>query len=804
MFRATGSVFGPLNVWRNRFAVSIRRFTYLLVLVCLSVGSVLQAYVPAVYAALPYQAETAAADVTLKAGTDTQITLKFKNVGTEPWIAGTKNVAVYLYGKTSVFAHPTWLKDDMPGLLLQSKVLPGQTGSAVFTVRAPATNGTYTERFLLSSGPNTWVKGSVKTVVIHVTGGSSAATTPTVKAPVAAAPASSAPVALTLADAFAWKASLVDKGGIEWQLDPGGHTIVTLAFQNKGTSTWVKEGSYPLWLITQNGRKSLFKDFAWKSDVQTALLSETKVAPGGIGHFTLELRAPNLPGFFQETFQLAIGGKQQVVGSAVTLPIRVSTPPEYAAKGITNSNDNSLAISSTPSSNAGTTNGVYKALLLLKSANTVSLSGNGRLALTYGFKNIGQADWSRVSLRISGVMPALSGKLSSVQDESWYSSIEPVVTTKPTKAGEIGFMGFTIKAPVKMGKYVASFHLYADGQRVDDGELDIPITVTADGYIEPEAVTPAAQPAAPGSVSTLLPLSGDMASLPSEPIIRVGLFATTDDQMVVRSNSGGFSLQQNGVNVCQFSAGEIVTVRYDRSTKISKASGPRCTSQSSGIYIVVADDGLSPLELTDFSRPVSWLPGANDNKFRGKLELRYTPATDLVWIINELPIEYYLKGSGETSNSSPMEYQKALLTAARTYAMYHVNRGTKHANENYIVDAKYDQVYRGYGAEIRNPVVNQGIDATRGQIVTYQGKLAITPYYSRSDGRTRGWTEVWGGSGYPWLVSVQVPWDNGRVLWGHGVGMSATGAIGMANDGKNYQEILKWFYTGTELRAAYK
>jgi len=287
-------------------------------------------------------------------------------------------------------------------------------------------------------------------------------------------------------------------------------------------------------------------------------------------------------------------------------------------------------------------------------------------------------------------------------------------------------------------------------------------------------------------------------------MIRVGLFATTDDQMIARAVTGGFTLTESGNLICRFEAGESITVTYDRTTGVSRAFGPRCTSQTSGVYVASASDGISPLELTDFSRPVSWLPGANDNTFRGKLELRYAKATDSVWIINELPIEWYLKGIGETSNSSPQEYQRALLTAARTYAMYHVQRGTKHADENYTVDGKYDQVYRGYGAESRNPNVVAAVEATRGQIVTYQGKLALTPYYSRSDGRTRSWTEVWGGGPYAWLMSVPVPWDNGRTLWGHGVGLSATGALGMAADGKIYDRILAHFYTGTELRRAYK
>jgi stage II sporulation protein D len=153
---------------------------------------------------------------------------------------------------------------------------------------------------------------------------------------------------------------------------------------------------------------------------------------------------------------------------------------------------------------------------------------------------------------------------------------------------------------------------------------------------------------------------------------------------------------------------------------------------------------------------------------------------------------------------SPIEFQKALMTAARTYAYYHWTRGTKHEEEFYTVDAKFDQVYRGYGAEARSPKIVKGVNETRGQIVTYNGSLAITPYFSRSDGRTRSWGEVWaGGSQYPWLVTVPVPWDAGKTLWGHGVGMSASGALGMANDGKGYREILQLFYTGTGLMRFY-
>ena len=35
--------------------------------------------------------------------------------------------------------------------------------------------------------------------------------------------------------------------------------------------------------------------------------------------------------------------------------------------------------------------------------------------------------------------------------------------------------------------------------------------------------------------------------------------------------------------------------------------------------------------------------------------------------------------------------------------------------------------------------------------------------------------------------------------YGHGVGMSQTGADSLAKQGKNYEEIIKHFYTGVEV-----
>lgn len=753
---------------------------------------------PALAATAPYLAQVSTGAVTVAPGSSISITLKFKNIGTKTWIRGKSATAVYVYGASSIFGHPTWLKDDLPALIDQSQVKPGQMASATFVVQAPNVPGVYVERFLLSSGVGAWIKGSVVPVTFTVATPQPvqvAVAKPAADTPITPA---SAPSDSVVPSSSLYKGELVSRGGIEWQAQPGERISADITFKNTGTVTWKRDGAQFLSLYTWSPkyRKSAFKDVSWITDIDTAKLKDVEVKPGQTGMIHLVMTAPQASGSYQESFQLALENAAWIDGGSVTLPIRVGVSTELAA---TSKPDvgSPASVGSVTSSSVGT----YSSVLLLTSNKEVKIAGSERLLITHGFKNEGTATWQNRALKLVSVAPAL-GAYSNVYDSSWLTTDKATETSGTTAPGEIGFLSYTLKAPAKSGSYQVIFQLMANGQDVDGGEVTIPVTVTSDGLVDS---TPIPVPSAPITPNATQPLNGDESSLPNEPLIRVGLFKTTDDTLIVRAVQTAMIVTQNGTTVCTVPQGQAVTDVYDRVNRVYKLSGSGCTGQSSGWYVFVATDGVSPLEITDYSRPVSWLPGANDNTFRAKLELRYTPATDSVWVINELLIESYLVGIAETSNVSPLEYQKALLTAARTYAMYHVNRGTKHANEYYIVDAHLDQVYRGYGQEARSPNIVDGVRLTRGQIVTYNGALAITPYFSRSDGRTRNWNEVWGGSGFPWLVSVPVPYDVGQTLWGHGVGLSARGALYMASkDNATYDAILTHFYQGTELRRAYK
>lgn len=748
----------------------------------------------------------------LEVGKTSTVTLTIKNTGIAIWkSSGANYTSLYRWDPVrkieliSPFAVSAWKTSKQP-LALTQDVKPGESVTFSYPIQAPAVAGVYKEPFILTAEDAAWIKQTAFVLDFEVTKSANTG----VSAPIAA-PSVSVPVPANVSSPTVnnteWSAELVDRGGSEWQIEAEDRVTIEIAFKNTGSRTWTREGGafvslYAVDATMQKERASAFKDARWPSATKAAVLRESSVRTGEVGHFRFDLRAPKTPGSYKESFMLAAENAAWISGTRLVLPITVpgrgefvSTAPPAEAVALPSS---STPVASSPSRPAGT----YAALLLLQSVKSATLLGNGSQEFTVGFKNIGTSAWSSRGMTFASLEPAKTGKAYSVRDAAWLSATDLVSVSGVTKPGEIGFLTFRVKAPSLKGSYVVHLRLTADQGAVEGGDLQIPMTVTQNGYVEPDPI-PTPSPTAPVStpssqpVYNAIPLTGDVSSLSDEPIIRVGLFKTTDDQMIIRAKHVPFVVSQNGTTVCRANLGESVTVRFDRINKVYMLSGGACSGQSSIPYILRAEDGISPLEVAD--------AGRSDNTFRAQLELRYAPATDNIWVINSLPIEWYLKGIAETSNISPAEFQRTLLVAARTYAMYHVQRGTKHANEFYTVDATYDQVYRGYGSEVRNPNVVAAINATRGQIVTYAGKLAITPYYSRSDGRTRAWGEVWyGGSQYPWLVSVPVPWDQGKTLWGHGVGMSASGALAMANEGRSYTNILTYFYPGIELRRAYK
>jgi SpoIID/LytB domain protein len=158
-----------------------------------------------------------------------------------------------------------------------------------------------------------------------------------------------------------------------------------------------------------------------------------------------------------------------------------------------------------------------------------------------------------------------------------------------------------------------------------------------------------------------------------------------------------------------------------------------------------------------------------------------------------------LKGLAEVSNGDHPEKQKTIAVLARTYARFYMddaNRKFPGMPYDGSDDPAIFQRYLGYGVETRSPNFVSAVQATEDEVVTYQGELIKTPYFNQSDGRTRSAQEVWGWTHTPYLKSVSDPWCEGLELKGHGVGLSGCGSTAQAEEGKDFVEIIKYYYTG--------
>jgi stage II sporulation protein D len=150
--------------------------------------------------------------------------------------------------------------------------------------------------------------------------------------------------------------------------------------------------------------------------------------------------------------------------------------------------------------------------------------------------------------------------------------------------------------------------------------------------------------------------------------------------------------------------------------------------------------------------------------YRDALEFR--PGTfGGVNVINAVDADDYIKGvvALESPASWPLEALKAQAVAARTYALTTSKGGT---GWDHYTDTR-SQVYGGVGAEQAS--TNAAVEATAGQLVTYQGEPVATYFFSTSGGRTEDVENTsLGDTPLPWLKSVKDEYDSvsPRHRWG--------------------------------------
>ncbi|MBU1179695.1 hypothetical protein KJ885_02025, partial [Patescibacteria group bacterium] len=122
----------------------------------------------------------------------------------------------------------------------------------------------------------------------------------------------------------------------------------------------------------------------------------------------------------------------------------------------------------------------YKATLLLRSASNLELSPGEEIIYRVGFKNTGDAVWSNEDRNFISIYTYTPKYRTSLfQGSGWYLYNQPAkLRETQVNAGGLGFIEFKIKAPVKEGNYIETFHLAAEDKTwIEGGEFSIPITV---------------------------------------------------------------------------------------------------------------------------------------------------------------------------------------------------------------------------------------------------------------------------------------------------------------------------------------
>lgn len=240
---------------------------------------------------------------TLAPGATAQLVLHFRNTGTATWQKGVAGSQANLgiNGDDATFSalgmSVGWLAPDRPAAQSESSVAPGATGTFAFTVRAPSMPGTYRIPLRPVIDGRTWMADEGVFLLVTVDTGyhsrwASQSSYPTL-----------APGAVSGA--------------------------LSIQFTNTGTRAWVKG------TVGQQANLGVVGDdgswaglgVGWLSANRVAAQSEASVAPGAVGTFSFQLRAPAVPGVYRIAVRPVIDGTTWMEDDGVYLVVTVASAP---------------------------------------------------------------------------------------------------------------------------------------------------------------------------------------------------------------------------------------------------------------------------------------------------------------------------------------------------------------------------------------------------------------------------------------------------------------------------------------------
>ena len=173
-------------------------------------------------------------------------------------------------------------------------------------------------------------------------------------------------------------------------------------------------------------------------------------------------------------------------------------------------------------------------------------------------------------------------------------------------------------------------------------------------------------------------------------------------------------------------------------------------------------------------------------------------------VVNTLPFSEYMKWIVETNDTETLEKNKVMAMIAKNYALFYLNKDNIHpsvskdASYTAIDDPNFFQKYVWAGLEKTLTKWYQALEATKNEIVMYNGYLPILPYFNCSAGFTLSAEEKRWWNDTPYLKSVYDFNGCDDFVW-HGVGLAGKWAERFAQQWVTYDQILKYYYDGIDI-----
>ena len=201
--------------------------------------------------------------------------------------------------------------------------------------------------------------------------------------------------------------------------------------------------------------------------------------------------------------------------------------------------------------------------------------------------------------------------------------------------------------------------------------------------------------------------------------------------MLVNDDNTKLNLYVRGAYVIKILPSGTVVKKDDKSLKALVAP------TLNGIRVNDEEWGVKGLSIEPAKDRSLFLEGT---RFRGSLRI-VKDAKNLLDAVNTADVESYLYGvlHHEVAHWWPMEALKAQAVAARSYALYQAE--VSKAQDYDLKSGTASQMYGG--STVERFRTKKAVDDTRGQVLSYQGKIFPAYFHATCAGMTAGASELW-------------------------------------------------------------